>query len=443
MTLDAQKTALEGWSARLGNALSNLAALEADFTYKQLCDSSQSDGVISTLRGKTRAQLVPALSSMNELWKGMVLVQGVVAEAQQLYDEYQEWHKQTAVHRLLGKGVKDPAVTAAEIDRLLTSESIALPPIKTPLARRKLTTAGVVPKFISPNALFSMMEAFFAVVSGPVEVLRSGTRIALPDNEDPQPGDEVVCGLVTCIRQVWKRWHSQTSDAKDCVEQLLVRCREVGFPQDALLTVSDRVESVLSDLLHDPLGDQVGELVQIQSSIAEVRRQLDELDDARRNADKNLADAQQLLAELLALNVQAAERLAERESKILDPNPQRFPRPVPAAVLRDLEAWLLRLRPNVQSGKRSAIIGLSRWVVQVRAKIAEATACIVENESPCQERRELKGRFNCLQVKISAEGMARYDDVLSASSAAAAALQRPTDLAAARSLVDALERSIK
>lgn len=438
----AEKSLLDAWDQRLDNATRNLVELQGDFAYKLLTDSSTVDGLSASIKGETRNQLAPLVAGMLELWKGRGLVQEVVDKARERYETYIAWARLPAVKRLI-HGAMDEKSVAAEIDRLLNGDSVVLPPLKTLLAQRKLTTAASIGKTIRPEVLFQSLEDAFAAISGPVMVENSGSVRTLASDEHPQTGDVLVGGLITYIVRILRSWTTQKARLATAINALVLRGDELGLSIPEANEALQALEQASSQYYSDPLLAQKQIDLGVDRWLQQARQRIDAMVQARSNLSKSLADARQVLEKLVKRHAEALAKAAERQSKIAESDPSLIAQPCAQTVLDSCVRWLKRLEVSASEGKTSAVIGLTQFIAKVSEQLRITDRSVQDNEVPIQQRRELKDLFNCLQVKVAVEKMGRFEEIGELSRQAAAALARPTNLVDARRLVTAFEEMLR
>jgi hypothetical protein len=440
MALDTQRQLLEDWRNRMRAAQQNLLDLHEDVTYKRLVDSTRRPR--SMITGETRDALEPILEGLNELWQNVGLVRDVVDQAQAAYDAYEAHAKKAPWQRLVVSGPDEKAV-AATIERLLNSESVTLPPVSTPLAQRKLGTAGIMRKTMKPDVLFSIMEETFGSVAGPVTVERHGATVVLDAREQPLPGDVLIGGIITRVAQIWRSGDEQLAELVEQLADAKARAEAVHVPVDSLVAAEQQLDGYKAVMRSDPLGAQSTVANQVRRAAESVLLQIEQMELARRNVLQQLEEARQLHARMIFVHSEAAAKYRERLSKIAVSLPDAYPAPTADSTVALLGPWLERLTPLAQEGRASAVVGLRRLLEQIRQQIALAETCLAQNDLPLRERSQLKDTFNCLQVKVSAEKLQVFPTVMAASTAAARALQHPTDLGRARSAIEQFRRALQ
>lgn len=154
-----------------------------------------------------------------------------------------------------------------------------------------------------------------------------------------------------------------------------------------------------------------------------------------------VAGARRALRECFEAAQGAYAKLAR---EVTEPAPRA--RPKPTSELQGLEDWLATLGKTIAAGKLAAAeVGLARWREEADKLLAEAREATRIAEKSLAIRDELRGRVSARQAQLRALA-ARGGDVGRAEALAAEAARvagrTPTDVAAARGAVDALDAAI-
>lgn len=408
MVLTAQQQALDAWERRIANATRNMLDLTEDSTYTVLRDPAPTapDGLRAGIAGQTRAQLVPAVHAFDELWALHQLVEDVVAQARQRYNAYRTWEQMPLPQRWL-HGEMDAAQVARDIDRLLTTPSIQLPTVQTPLARRRLADAAETAQTISPDALFRLMEAAFALLNG----------------------------LIAEIDAVWRQWLPQTQGLDETLAHLTDLASTLGEPLPELAALQQRLTAWHQTLHNDPLTLQAAEGAALAQRLQRVQAALETLQRQRATLPEQLAQATQHLSSLETLAQRLQDVWDEVRLKVL-PTAGLCP-PPPATPCAELRTRLEHIQAAATSGQwRPALKALAIWHQQADAYAQRLTAMLRANQAPLQRRAELRDLLGAWETKAQAYQLSTDPDLAALGQQAHAVLYtRPADLAAAERLV--------
>ena len=363
MVLTAQKQALDAWQQRIANATRNMLDLTNDFTYTMVRETSPEarHGLRTGLQGQTRAKLVPAVHAFDELWGLHQLVDDVIAQAQHLYETYATWERLPLPQRWL-QGDMDARQVAQEIDRLLSTPSIQLPTVETPLAQRRLADAAETAKTISPDALFRLMEAAFALLNG----------------------------LIAEIDAVWQRWTGRAQALETILEQLVHLAQEtVGAAPPDLLATRQRLAAWRSMLLNDPLGVSRTDGDALERSILQAKEELEALQRQQATLPEQVARARQTLEQLHTLSQEVQAAWDEVQMKVVQP--QGVYAPPDATALEELQERLDHIHEAAETGQwRPALKALAIWQQQAEGSRQRLTTMLSANRAPLARRADLR-----------------------------------------------------
>jgi hypothetical protein len=369
-------------------ATTNLLDLENDGTYTLL---KAGDG----LSGATAHQAKPALAKVDELWRGLQLLNSLVDQAET---------QRGSGHLSDGR--------ARELLELLTGPSITLPTEVRPLAQRVLTASPVATPTLTPQQLIAVMEAAF---------------VALRD-------------VVAQVDRAWKdllpRLERATAEAARLVAEL---------PHDRTLTAAQAALRPLADrVAHDPLG-AADELRRAESALTAARHAAASARARAVQVREGLAAGDQLIVDVAALIDKG--RTALDESRRVAASPTGLLDPLDPTVLtaeQGLQPWLARLQALAAEGDLDrAAVGLERWSRVADQTLAAARQVAEANTRPAARRQELRGLLRAARAKAAASGRAEDTGLRDLEEKARAALATPCDLAAADAAVVRYLRTLR
>jgi hypothetical protein len=376
---EAERRLAELHAAR--NAIAtNLLDLEADGAYGLL---KAGDG----LSGITATKARPALGRVDELWRGLQLLDDLIERADTL--------------RGVGKLNDRHAENLLE---LLNGESIVLPIEAVPLAKRTLTgSSSVKPTSTAAELLDGMEEAF--------NELR-----------------DVVAAVDKAWRDLLPRVERATADAARLAGEMP--------GHRGLTAVRSKLQTLASRLADDPLGvaadveSAEGTLAALDRA-AQERRQL--ADQVVNDLARAASDLDVIVADLHA----GRDALAQTRREVA--NPTGIYNPIDPTIVtgeRGLGPWLARLEALQSAGKvDKAYRGLQGWRALADKTAATVRQVAEANAKPARRRRELRGLMRAAQAKAGAEGRAEDKALDELARQARDALNVPCDLATAEQVV--------
>jgi hypothetical protein len=201
------------------------------------------------------------------------------------------------------------------------------------------------------------------------------------------------------------------------------------------------VNAQRTQVARDPLGVEGNLRSAIAPQLATVRARLAarrELADRVEVALAGVAGARRALRECFEAAHAAYTKLAREVTE-----PAARARPKPTTELQGLEDWLATLGKTIAAGKLSAAeVGLARWREEADKLLVEAREATRIAEKSLAIRDEMRGRVSARQAQLRALA-GRGVDVARAQALVEAAERlagrTPTDVAAARSAVEALD----
>jgi hypothetical protein len=376
---DAERRLRELRAAR-DAVTTNLLDLEADGSYALL---KAGNG----LSGTTAERARPALARVEELWRGLQLLDDLIDR----------------VDAFRGTGRLDDR-KARELLALLDGPSITLPPESVPLSERSLTGASSVGRATTAQALLTGMEEAFTELR------------------------DVVAAVDQAWRDLLPRVDRATAEAERLAAELPGH-RGVAAVRSTLTTVA-------AELSDDPLG-VAGQVEVAEASLAAIEQAAREVRQRREQLAADLAVARRDLDTLVATI--DAGRTAFDESRHAVADPTGLYDPLDPTVLvgeRGLDPWLTRLDALHREGQvDKALRGLTRWRAVADDTAATARQVAEANARPARRRRELRGLLRAAQAKAGAEGRAEDPGLAEVGRRAHAAIDVPCRLADAEQLV--------
>lgn len=378
---DAERRLKEMRSAR-DAVTTNLLDLEADPTYSLL---KAGDG----LSGATAAKAKPALARVEELWRGLQLLDALIDEADVIR----------------GTGKIDP-ISAKRLLEMMNGESIALPAQAVPLAQRSLTGATVVGRSVTPNALLEGMEEAFNALRDVIAEVQAAWDDLLPRAE-------------------------RAMAEADRLNALVPGHRGIADVRLKMRTLSGR-------LTDDPLG-AAADMARAEASLAAVDQAVKDRAATQQQLVERFRLARTDLDELVRLIDAGRTALGRCRDEIA--GPVGLYEPLDPAVLtgdRGLEPWLGRLQGLLDSGEiGKAARGYESWRRLADQTLATARKVADANARATRRRHELRGLMRAAQAKAGGLGRAEDSAVTELARRAREALTTPCDLAAAESAVEA------
>ena len=388
---------LAQWKQNLDRISQNLIDLHGLPTYQQLT-AMQSH---VELTGKTQAKVVPALTAMNDLFQNFDLLVKTIDMAVIIRKQVPKFLSSSAKSQL------------HEIEYLLTANSIQLGEQQIPLAQRDLLSAAQTQNAISPAKLLEVMTAAFQVgknVVVEVETARSHLAAKLT------------------------RAQTEMRSIQTFANSLGVRTsNELAVAQQNLLDFADRI-------ICDPLGVSDEFEREIEPIIIRLRQCLEGIYQQKESIKQELAQAHQLLQNLIHLNQQHQTIFVEYQEKITEA--AIASQPLADEQIEVLNQWLDRLEIKFKEGIFQPVkIGLQNWQLRMQEYLSAQQQAYTDNQSALEMRQELRGRLQALQAKALAKGMAENEQLNQIAQQAKNLLYtRPTPLERSIQLVSEYEK---
>ena len=357
ITIEQIDRELAEWSERLSLASRNLLELDDMATYKRLQGDLDAPPV---LVGVTQARVVPTLGAVARLWRYLQLLNDVVKQASDL---------RNALPRLFRA-----ENSLQRIADLLRGQSIALPPIETPIAQRGLLSVSQTPQTTSPELLLTAMTHVF---------------------------DEVR-NTILAVDAAWNQLEPALADADasaNQLRQLALALGEGDLPE--LAAAQRRIMELQKAVASDPLGVNADFDRDILPLLQNARSRLETISRQRRETQADLKRARDLIFLLRDTHNQCRQALQTTREKIADP--QGLAAPLDGSAIDDLENWLVTLEQTAQAGRQKAArIGLDRWLPSATASLESERVALAANKAPLDQLAELRGRLGALQAKAKA-----------------------------------------
>ncbi len=397
LTLDQIDQQLNAWQASIDIVAQSLTDLRALPIYQRLSGSPGFEK--ARVSGETAVKVDAALDLMCQLFEHLDRLYLVLNDAKQLRRE---------LPSLFGAEEK-----MRQIDRLLNTQSIELPPITTPVASRGLLSIPVTERKVYPRELLeSMMQAF-----------------------------EKAKSIVVEVDYTWRSLDMTIAQAE--LEIADFKQKLVPRPQ-ALLGAEARIQQIRKEINEDPLKAKDAYATAIEPLLVRLRKELQEAVRVQKEARQGLDAAQELFRKLVDTNTQAVAAGAESQTKVAPIDLSVLGIPVDQQTVDALGKWLDTLSSKTAEGQsKPVLIGLERWKAQATQAMKAAEMAATANQAPIAERRELRGRLQALKAKAQATGLAERPELSDLAARASKLLyDTPTALGEARELVRQFERSL-
>jgi hypothetical protein len=383
---------LNDWKQKVDTINQNLLDLDDLPAYQRIVGMGNPP---TNLTGITQQRVSEALTLVDRLFEDLALLTQTIDRAKQLRNQ------------LPSLFISDESLQ--EIYQLLTSASIQLPSIQTPLAQRDLLTAYQQLQSISPGDLLARMSRIFTIARD----------------------------TLGAVENAWTELEGKLiidSQALIDLQQLAQQLQVAVTP--TLIAAQTNFAHLQAQIDRDPLGVDLALTQDLAPLINRTRQELATLGNQRQWLQTGFVAAQQRLEQLKQLERDAIAAYTESQAKIIHDLPT--PPPLPAADSIELEQWLARLAAKYQVGTISSIqVGLTNWLNQISVRTLAAQSALAANRLPLDTRQELRGRLDALTAKALAKGKAE-DPILAdlAIQAHQVLYTSPTALARGKDLVE-------
>ncbi len=399
MTLDQIDSELAVWKKSLAAAAQNLMDLYSLPTYQRLAGSN---GVPKAdLKGVTAARVYPALASVAKMF-------GIFDDLQCTIDRASELRQR--INPIFASDSK-----LREIEDLLHGKSVKLPVDPVPIEQRTLASSADIVQSVTPAELMGAMGRSFTAARDVVLSVDSAWHklgMAL---------DQTMSEIADFRREAeqWKTSFPALAHAEAAMETIHTR-----IENDPLACVEEFDSSV------EPV------LRQARNALAHIKAQHDQLSRA-------LVNARKLMNQLLDLHNESLTSWNNRRLKITGVTEP--PAPQDEQAIQALGAWLQRLEEKFNEGMLEPIlVGLGKWNKSANDCVFHERAALNANQSPINERNELRGRLEALKAKARARGSAEHPDLTRIATEAATLLfNRPTPIDKAAALLVDYERVLR
>jgi hypothetical protein len=397
MTTREIDEALERWNARLAAAAQNLVDLQSLPAYERLAGVN---GVPKAkLTGDTAERVEPALKTVSLLLQYFDLLQHTIMRAEEIRRGMPSYFGAEEKHR--------------EIEQILRTASIHLPPVAIPLGQRSLLSGVENTECIAPEQLLNSMAQAF-------------------DN---------LKSVVLACDAAWERL-GRGIDA--CAEQIrTLRAGDVSLREIAEL---DSAQQLLEDMRERAEGDPLSASSDFDGAIApaldRVRAGVEQRARLRQEIEAGLKAAEAALGAFAQLHRESVAVYADVQQKTSNVAGCRAPEP--EGKVQSLGDWLERLKRKYAEGLLEPItIGLRQWNNAARECVSNERGAMTVNRAPLELRTELRGRLDALKAKARAYGVAENPELTRLAEEAYEFLQsRPTPMDRAQASVSDYERAL-
>jgi hypothetical protein len=389
---------LTDWQQKASAANQNLLDLDDLSAYQRLKGVGNPP---SNVTGTTQQKASSALTAIDRLFEDVELLNLTLDRSRKLRRDLPAFF------------VSDSDL--AEIEKLLTGQSIQLSATQIPLAQRDLISLNQQTQTISLAGLLDRMIANFTIARD--------TFIAIET-----AWIELESQLIST--------HHSLIELKQLAEKL-----QVAIPA-SLIIAETNFTNLQLQIDRDPLGVNHTFTQDLTPLINDTRRELATLAQQRQQLQSDFASAPKYLQELRQVNQDSIEAYTETHAKIIHRLP--VPCPLPAEELIELDRWLERLVAKFESGLIPPVrVGLTNWLSKVHSYTKTAQSALTANRLPLDTRQELRGRLDALTAKALAKGKAE-DPILTdlAIQARQVLYTSPTDLNLATNLVKSYEQRL-
>jgi len=365
----------------------NLLELELDPNRKLL--------EASDLQGESATRWGEASASHAQLWQWYSLLDGLLDRAS----------------GLRGTRTRLSDSQLAELSALLQGASIEFSSEQVPLEERALF-AGSQARRCTADDLLARMS---------VEFDRSKT-------------------VVAAIGRAWDTFVPRMSAARATLDDSAELARTLGDGEPSELDLARRQLTQLAGALSkDPLSVSGEDIESLETSLQAIRQDLDGVEEVRREIDRLLLAAHDLLAELRRA---AQEGKTTHEEVLIKITAAAAPEPLglDSALERQLEdvAELSR-----RAAWREARAALEQWRTRARSLLDQERQITAENRALLETRGELRGLLDAYQAKAKRLGLIEDPELSGMFDQAHDALYTaPTDLGQAAELVGSYQQAL-
>ena len=353
---------LTDWKHQVDAANQNLLDLDNLPAYQRVKKSNN-------LVGITQQRVSQALIEIDRLFEDLELLNQTVDRAKTLRQQ------------LPSLFISDQSLE--EIYLILTSSSIQLSMLQTPLAQRSIVSSSQQLQTISLTELLARMDSAFTIARDTFVIL-------------DRAWIELEAKLINS--------HQSLIDLQQLAKQLQVSV------SPALITTQSNFTNLQLQIDRDPLGVNYNLDAELTPLINSTRHELETLNKQRQWLETEFVTAKQKMEKLRELNQAAMSAQVESQIRITHNFPM-FPQ-LPPQDVSAISQWLGRLEIKFQEGTIAAVeVGLKNWLEKMEAYTHTAEAALTANRRPLDLRQELRGRLDALTAKALAKGKAE-DSVL-------------------------------
>jgi len=399
VTLDQIDSELAVWKKSLAAAAQNLMDLYSLPTYQRLAGSN---GVPKAdLKGVTAARVYPALASVAKMF-------GIFDDLQCTIDRASELRQR--INPIFASDSK-----LREIEDLLHGKSVKLPLDPVPIGQRTLASSADIVESVTPAELMgAMARSFTAARDVVLSVDGAWHKLGMAL-------DQTMSEIATFRREAeqWKTSFPALANAEAAMETIHTRI------ENDPLACAEEFDSGVEPVLR-----------QARNALARIRAQHDQLSRA-------LVDARKLMNQLEDVHKESLASWNNRRLKIT--GVAEPPAPQDEQAIQALGDWLQRLEKKFNEGMLEPIlVGLGKWNKSANDCVFHERAALNANQSPINERNELRGRLEALKAKARARGSAEHPDLTRIANEAAKLLfNRPTPIDKASALLVDYERVLR
>jgi hypothetical protein len=399
MTLEQLDQLISDWKQKVNLVGQNLIDLHGQPTYQRL--AGQYPYPSAQLTGVTQSLVMPAIEAMNELFQHLDLLNQTIERACQLRKQ---------LPRFLASDQK-----IQEIAQILTTPSIQLSVIATPLAQRSLLSAAESTEAIAPEKLLMVMTNAF----------------------------QVAKNAILAVDAAWLNLEPSLTAAEAEIIALEIDAEKLNqgtLPE--LIGAKQAIASLRSSLDCDPLGVSANFDQEIKPLLTKTRTTLQQIINQKRQIQDKIASAHNYLNTLTQLQATNTNTYAESQIKVT--NHSSLQTPLDGEQIAALSLWLSRLETKFNEGLLNPVsIGLENWLTKVKQYIATEQQAYAANLAPLETRQELRGRLDALKAKALARGVVEDAILVELAQTAKRLLYtRPTNLSQANQLISQYEKRL-
>jgi hypothetical protein len=337
---------MQTWKSRFASASRNISEMGELPEFTGLQNAVRQN----KLKGQTLITAKALLSSMEELWAGILMISPILDEADGL--------RKTATGIF---GDKKNMLTAWD---LIHAPSIEIPSEKTPVLARTLTgnLSGVAQKVTLEALLNEMDKAFERAKVSLIEV------------------DNAKEAMVTRINNLTE----------------LNREIELMSPDESK-AIKERISVILSTTgFEDPVGSLL-EIDKIDQQSHTIKATLEAEQQERVLISQMLVDANLKLDQLSKLQAEISNKHQIISQKILEADNLKI---TPSQDAMELSGWLVRLENNAKADKRHAVkVGITTWLLMYGQVLTERQAVLKTLLGLEDKRQDVKGRFSAIDAR--------------------------------------------